>query len=123
VEGTETFTVALISSDPSVDASNTATGTITDNDTAGVTVSPISGNTTEGGGTATFTMVLNSEPTGDVTIPLSSSDTDEGTLLGVTGVTFNSTNWDLPQTITVTGVDDSVVDGDSTYAIITGDVV
>ena len=36
-----------------------------DNDTAGVTVTPIAGlTTTEAGGTATFTVVLTSRPTG-----------------------------------------------------------
>jgi hypothetical protein len=93
----------------------------TDNDTAGVTVSPISGLiTTEGGGTATFTVVLNSEPTADVTIPLSSSNPNEGAL-SVTEVTFSTINWNTPQTITVTGVDDAVVDGSVDYTILTGD--
>ena len=32
--------------------------------------------TTEAGGTATFTVVLNAQPTADVTIALTSSDTD-----------------------------------------------
>ena len=36
--------------------------------------------TTEAGGTATFTVVLNTQPTADVTIALSSSDTAEGTV-------------------------------------------
>ena len=53
--------------------------TNTDNDTAGITVTPTSGlTTTEAGGTATFTVVLNSQPTADVTIGVSSSDIDGG---------------------------------------------
>ena len=45
--------------------------TNTDNDTAGITVKPTSGLvTTEAGGTATFTIVLNTQPTADVTIGL-----------------------------------------------------
>ena len=53
--------------------------TNTDNDTAGITVTPDAGlTTTEAGGTATFTVVLTSQPTADVTIALSSSDTDRG---------------------------------------------
>ena len=49
--------------------------------TAGITVSPTSGLvTTEAGGTATFTVVLTSQPTADVTIGLTSSDTTEGTV-------------------------------------------
>ena len=53
--------------------------TNTDNDAAGITVTPTAGlATTEAGGTATFTVVLNTQPTADVTIALSSSDTTEG---------------------------------------------
>ncbi|HUH46886.1 MAG TPA: gliding motility-associated C-terminal domain-containing protein, partial [Arenibacter sp.] len=98
-----------------------ATVTIISDDTAGVTVSLISGNTTEDGGTATFTMVLNSRPTADVTIPLSSSNPNEG-ILSISGVTFTPLNWSTPQIITVTGVDDFTIDGDIAYFIVTGNV-
>ena len=48
--------------------------TNTDNDTSGITVTPTSGlTTTEAGGTATFTVVLDAQPTADVTIGLSSA--------------------------------------------------
>ena len=48
---------------------------------AGVTVTPTTGlETTEAGGTAAFTVVLNSPPTSDVTIALSSSDATEATI-------------------------------------------
>mgnify|MGYP003338993095 CR=1 FL=1 len=60
-----------------------------DDDTAGITVSAISGATTEGGGTATFTIVLNSEPTANVTIGVSSNDTTEGTVSPSTTWTSN----------------------------------
>ena len=90
-----------------------------DNDSAGVTVTPTSGlTTTEAGGTATFTIVLTSEPTANVSIGLSSSDTTEGTV-SPTSVTFTPSNWNVPQTVTVTGVDDNVVDGDQGYTIVT----
>ena len=54
--------------------------TNSDDDTVGIFVSAISGNTTEDGVAATFTIFLESEPTADVTIPLSSSDLGEGTI-------------------------------------------
>ena len=55
--------------------------TNTDNDAAGITVTPTTGlTTTEASGTATFTVVLTSAADGDVTIDLSSSDTTEGTV-------------------------------------------
>ena len=92
--------------------------TNTDDDTAGVTVSTISGPTTEAGGTATFTVVLTSEPTADVTISSSSNDTTEGTVAPAS-LTFTSVNYDQEQTVTVTGVDDALDDGDITYSIVT----
>ena len=54
--------------------------TNSDNDVAGITVTaattPLA--TTEAGGTATFTVVLNTQPTANVTIALSSSNPAEG---------------------------------------------
>jgi hypothetical protein len=96
--------------------------TNTDNDIAGVTVDPISGlTTTEAGGQTTFTIVLNSQPTADVTIGLSSDDTSEGDV-SPTSVTFTDANWDDPQTITVTGVNDFIVDGNIGYSIVTATI-
>ena len=101
-----------------VDASDVSV-TNTDNDTAGITVNPTAGlSTTEGGGTATFTVVLNTQPTANVTIGLSSSDTTEGTV-SPASLTFTNANWNTPQTVTVTGVNDAVVDGNIAYTIVT----
>ena len=83
----------------------------TDNDTEGITVTPTSGlTTTEAGGTATFTVVLASEPTANVTVGLSSSDTTEGTV-SPASLTFTTANWNTAQTVTVTGVDDASTTG------------
>ena len=91
----------------------------TDDDTAGITVSPTSGLiTTEAGGTAQFTVVLDSQPTADVVVELYSNDTSEGTL-SPDKLTFTSENWSEPQTVTVTGVNDSLGDGDVVFSIIT----
>ncbi|MFH1075943.1 MAG: hypothetical protein V1753_03765, partial [Pseudomonadota bacterium] len=94
-----------------------------DDDTAGITVTPLSGLvTTEAGGTANFTVVLNTQPTSDVTIGLSSSDTTEGTV-APSSLTFAPANWNTPQTVTVTGVDDFDADGNIVYTIITAAAV
>jgi alpha-tubulin suppressor-like RCC1 family protein len=88
-----------------------------------IMVNPTSGLiTTEAGGTATFTVTLVTQLTDDVTITLSSSDTTEGTV-SPTSLTFTPANWSDPQRVTVTGVDDSVTDGDQTYKIITAPAV
>ena len=95
------------------------TTTITDDDTAGVTITPTSGlTTTEAGGTATFTVVLDTQPTSDVTMAVASSNTAEGTV-ALSSLTFTAANWNQPQTVTITGVDDNIDDGDIGYNITT----
>ena len=63
-------------------------------------------------------MVLNAQPTANVTIGLSSSDTTEGTV-SPASLTFTTANWNTAQTVTVTGVDDAIADGLQRYSIIT----
>ena len=92
-------------------AAATGTGTVTDDDTAGFAVSPATTTTTrlrttESGGTATFTVALASEPTGDVVLGVTSSNTAEG-MVSPSSLTFTATNWNTAQTVTLTGVDDS----------------
>ncbi len=119
------LTAAAVSADENysdLDADDVSV-TNTDDDAAGIAVAPKSGLvTTEGGGTATFTVVLSSQPTADVTIALSSSDTSEGTISTST-LTFTPANWSTAQTVTVTGVDDSDDDGNVPYFVILGAAV
>ena len=75
-------------------------GTITDDDERGVTFEPRAFAVGRGG-TADYTVVLNSEPTGDVTVT-PASDTSVATVSGA--LTFTPGNWNTPQTVTVTGV-------------------
>jgi len=85
---------------------------------AGVTVSPAAGLvTTEAGGAAVFSVVLDTKPEGNVNIVLSSSNTTEGTV-STDLLTFTASDWDIPQTVTVTGQDDFFDDGDVAYTII-----
>ncbi len=123
VDGPQAYTIvtaAAVSTDPSYTGANAADVAVsnTDDDVAGITVTPTTGlTTTEAGGTATFTVVLASKPTADVTIALSSSDATEGTVPA--SVTFTPTNWNTAQTVTVTGVADNLDDGDVAYSILT----
>ena len=54
-----------------------------------------------------------------MTVGLSSSNPSEGTV-GPVSVRFTSANWNVPQTVTVTGANDLVVDGNVAYTIVTG---
>ncbi len=72
--------------------------------------------TTESGGTASLTTRLTTQPSGTVTVSVASDDASEARV-SPTSLTFNSSNWDQPQTITVTGENDSTTDGDVAYNI------
>lgn len=124
VDGTANIVVSLdaaSSSDPLYNGFNPddAAFAITDNDTASVIVTPTSGlMTAESGGTATFTLVLSATPSSSVSIALSSSNAAEGSVAPST-VTFTGANWNVPQTVTVTGVDDAALDGTVSYSVVT----
>lgn len=84
--------------------------------TPGITLTPITGNTSEDATTQTFTVVLNSMPASDVVVDVTSGDLTENTV-DLSMLTFTTGDWDQPQTVTVTGVDDADFDGDQTTAI------
>jgi hypothetical protein len=103
----------------SATATNDYGGTSEFSDLNLVQVTPVGGLiTSEGGAQGMFTVVLATRPTADVTVALSSSDTSEGTVAR-SHLTFTSRNWNRPQTVTVTGVDDTFHDGPITYTIVT----
>ncbi|MBD3359631.1 MAG: hypothetical protein GF365_02920, partial [Candidatus Buchananbacteria bacterium] len=84
---------------------------IADNDQAGITIYESADITRiiEGGITDQYSLVLNSAPSSDVTVNLSYAS-DQMTASSDT-VTFTPLNWDTPQTITVTAIDDEYVEG------------
>ncbi len=92
---------------------------VLDDDIAGITVTETSGSTatTEAGGADTISVVLDTEPTANVTIAVSSSDTTEGTV-DTSSLVFTASNWSTPQIVTVTGQDDNLADGDQSYNIV-----
>lgn len=93
---------------------SSVTATVTSDDTAGVTISESGGSTSISEASATsdtYTIVLNTQPSNDVVITPTSSDTSTGATVSPSSLTFTSANWSTPQTITVTAVDDSSVEG------------
>ena len=77
--------------------------------------------TDEDGTSTTFQLVLEQAPTADVIIPISVSDGSEGTV-STSSITFTIGDWNIPQTVTVTGVQDFILDGDQIYTVIIGPV-
>ncbi|MBV6626937.1 MAG: DUF4347 domain-containing protein [Rivularia sp. (in: Bacteria)] len=111
------------------DSSIATTVTITDNDTPGVTIIPLTGNniTSESGGNSSFSIKLNSQPIDNVVVYLGSQDESEALLTvnkdlteldSVYGFTFTPENWNQARTFYVKGVDDKVDDGDKSYNIV-----
>ena len=84
----------------------------------GITIgSSIGLTTSENSGTASFSVVLDTPPTADVTIAVSSGDLTEGTL-STSSLTFTPANWNVRQTVTISGVDDAQFDGSIAYTIV-----
>ncbi|MCY2991112.1 MAG: autotransporter-associated beta strand repeat-containing protein [Planctomycetota bacterium] len=96
---------------------NTASLDITDNDVPSVTVSKTTAAVAEGGATDSYTVVLDKQPSGTVTITVSAdgqlqvSQDGGSTLAGSVQLTFTPNNWAAPQTVTVQAVDDLAVEG------------
>ena len=92
---------------------NAAAGSVSvtvrdDDQNIGVTISK-SSLTIEEGASDTYTVVLESQPAGDVTVTISGhADTDVS--LDKTTLTFTDQDWNAAQTVTVTAVDDSDID-------------
>ena len=83
-------------------------------------VAPTSGLiTTESGGTAQFVVLLSHAPRSLVMVSVESLDLSEGRL-DTALVTFSESNWNVPQVVTVTGVDDQEADGRQDYAVRVG---
>ena len=82
-----------------------ATVTITDDDTATVTVNPTTLSVTEGG-SSSYTVVLTSQPTGNVTVTPSRTGSSDVTVSS-SPLTFTPTNWSTARTVTVAAAQDT----------------
>ena len=115
-EGEETATLTHSVSDyGTVTTADSVTVTIADNDTAGVTVSPTAVTATEGGATGSYTVALDTQPTGTVTVTV--GDTSDDITASPETLTFTTANWNTAQTVTVTADDDSIAEGEETATL------
>lgn len=106
--GTSNGDLLLFINEPVSSAQTVAHTTVTGGSTADTTV-------TEGGVTDSVAVVLNGQPTSDVTVTL--DNTNQQVTTSVTSLTFTSANWNTPQYVTVTAVNDSVGEGTHTGVI------
>ena len=93
-----------------------ATVTILDDDARGVTVSPTSLPVDEGM-TAEYTVVLKSEPTGNVTVTINDPTDNTDVTAAPASLTFDENDWDTPKTVTVSALQDA--DGVNETATVT----
>ena len=120
VEGAHTGTIthAVTSADANYNGLSvgSVTAQITDNDTVGVQITQSGGSTTvtEGGATDSYTVVLSTQPTANVTVTITSGGQVS---VDKTSLVFTTANWNTAQTVTVTAVNDSVVEGAHTGTI------
>ena len=111
-----TYNVVLSPSSANYSSTQNKTVTVSDNDKASFNVSSISGNVYEQGDNASFSVKLCSQPTSNVSIGVSSSDTTEGTV-STNSLTFSADNWSTAQTVSVLSKDDNVADDDVEFSI------
>lgn len=92
---------------------------ITDNEFPAVRIIPSGGSTviTESGTSDTYDIVLSQAPTADVTVTITP---DSQSTVSSSSVTFTSGNWNVPQTITVTAVNDTATEVNHTSTITHG---
>ncbi len=109
-------TAAATSDDPNYDAMAVADVTVSvqDEDGAGTIVMPTAIEVSEDGAVDHFQVVLTSEPTATVTVTIT---TDGQTLVNKTELVFTPTNWDTPQVVTVSAVDDDIGEWEHTGSI------
>jgi hypothetical protein len=75
--------------------------------------------TAENGGAASLAVTLGATPTAPVRVPVVSTKPSEATVFPPE-LTFNDSNWNQAQTVTIQGVRDQVVDGDQPYEVVVG---
>ena len=94
---------------------NESVVSITDDDTAGVTITPTAVTVTEGG-TVTYTVVLGSQPLGDVTVTVNDPADNTDVTADPASLTFTTTDWSVAQTVTVSAAQDAD-DADETATV------
>ena len=93
--------------------------TITDNDVAAVTISQTDFTINEGG-TGSYTVVLDTEPSDDVTVTINDPTDNTDVTASPESLTFTMEDWDTPQTVTVMADQDA--DGADERATVTHEV-
>jgi hypothetical protein len=118
-----TFAINDASSDNQFDplANQTRQIDFIDNDIPSFSITQTSGSTSviEEGATDSFSIVLGAQPSNNVVIDVTSSDTSALTL-SVPEVAFTTVDWNVPKNVTVTGINDPDTDNETVFRLETG---
>ena len=112
LEDTATVTHTVAGGDSGTITASSVAVTVTDNDMPGVTVTPTSLTVGEDG-SGTYTVVLNTQPSGEVTVTIVNPTDNADVTAEPAALTFSTTDWATAQTVTVSADQDADMDDDT----------
>ncbi len=115
--GAATLSFVISSADPAYDAMNVPDFAVTiEDDEAAALVTSTSALTMGEGDTSTFTVALGGSPSDQVTVLLGSNNAGVLTVAD-SSLTFDATNWSVPQTVALTAPDNEDIGGNATAEV------
>lgn len=114
-DGDATVSVTIKSTSTDINYSNLSSGfaiTVKDNDTSGIINDTTPATITEGQ-YITRTFKLKSQPTSNVTLNISSNDTNSRLSISKSSLVFTDSNWNIEQSVVFTAIDNNIKDDDA----------
>ena len=114
-DGDVTVSVNIKSTSADINYNNLSSGftiTVKDNDTSGIITDTTSATITEGQ-SITRTFKLKSQPKSNVTLNISSNDTNSRLSISKSSLVFTESNWNIEQSVVLTAIDNNIKDNDA----------
>ena len=113
-DGDVTFSVTIKSTSADTNYNNLSSGftiTVKDNDASGIITDTTSATINEGQ-YITRSFKLKSQPTSNVTLNISSNDTNSRLSISKSSLVFTESNWNIEQSVVFTAIDNNIKDAD-----------
>ena len=113
-DGDVTVSVSIKSTSSDINYNNLSSGftiTVKDNDVSGIIADTAKATITEGQ-SITRTFKLKSQPTSNVTLNISSNDTNSRLSISKSSLVFTESNWNIEQSVVFTAIDNNIKDDD-----------
>lgn len=114
-DGDITVSVTIKSTSSDINYNNLSSGfaiTVKDNDVSGIIADTTPATITEGQH-ITRTFKLKSQPTSNVTLNISSNDTNSRLSISKSSLVFTESNWNIEQSVVFTAIDNNIKDDDA----------